>query len=236
MFFKKRPAVDIIIPYHNCYEHLTKCIEGIYRCTPNQDFQIILVDDGSENKKYQNNFSKHKRIKFVTMPEHKGYGEAINKGLEAGKNPWVVLMHSDTFPINAYWLINLQRAMGKLKDSGVKLISSKSNSTGIAKEFDKRITNCTEDFIAEAPIPLFCGLVHRELFDKIGSIKSYKYAGYEDQELFYRMKHFGYKQAVCATSSVFHEGGVTIHSLKDSCRREIRNNESIYQKDIEVFA
>lgn len=76
-------------------------------------------------------------------------------------------------------------------------------------------------------------MCHRQLFDNIkGFVKSYPYGSYEDEELYYRMKKFGYKQAVSGNSWVFHHGGSTFNDLKNEQLKVVEQNRQKCIEDI----
>jgi GT2 family glycosyltransferase len=52
------------------------------------------------------------------------------------------------------------------------------------------------------------------LFSRVGGfLKNYPYGYYEDEEFAARLRKYGYKQAVCRSSWVHHEGACTIRSI-----------------------
>jgi len=61
-------------------------------------------------------------------------------------------------------------------------------------------------------------LAHRELFNKVGSLKECPYAGTEAEEFAVRMRLMGYKQAVCGTSWVNHSGGATLANFTENIK------------------
>jgi len=81
--------------------------------------------------------------------------------------------------------------------------------------------------------------MHRNLFANIGGfVKPYPYGHFEDEELYWRMKLCGFKQAVCGSSFVRHKGGTTMQELlKDQkIRPIIETNQQTYISDIRTFA
>lgn len=213
-----RPSVDILLPFHGQYESVTKCIGSIFSCTPNQDYNIILIDDASPNPHYVKALSEHRKKVFgIRLNEQVGFGGALAEGFRISQNPLVAIVHSDVWMENINWLANLQRALVRLKPQGVKLVSSRSDNPGTSCSYDSRMFGLPEDnigdVITDIPGPLICSLCHRDLFARIGFIKPYPYAWYEDEELFWRMKRHGFKQAIVSNSYVRHTGGLTINEL-----------------------
>lgn len=239
-----RPAVDIIIPFHGKYEYVTRCCESVLRCTPNQPFQITLIDDGSPNPDFLRSLISNK-IGGWQSEEQLGFGGAVNEGVANTSSPWVVVMHSDVQVKDIYWLLHMQRTMERLKATGVKLVSARANDMGTAASYDERIIAknpedlTADDFVVDQPVPLFCCLLHRDLFNRVGPLKAYPYAWYEDEELFWRMKKAGYKQAICGMTAVHHEGGATIKDLWKSnpqSRAVMESNYDACMSDVNGYA
>lgn len=237
-----RPAVDILLPYHGQYESVSRCIGSIFSCTPNQDYQIILIDDASPNTSYFRNLTTNrKKVKGVQLEEQVGFGGALAAGFEISKNPLILILHSDVWVDNINWLANLQRGLGRLKNEGIKLVCAKSNDPGTSISYDKKMFQAAEssNTIVETACPLLCALCHRDLFTRIGGfIKKYPFAWYEDEELFWRMKYYGYKQAIIGNSFVHHDGGLTVTEVLKSnpkARRTMENNHSLCLDDIAPF-
>jgi glycosyltransferase involved in cell wall biosynthesis len=242
MIDNNRPPVDIIIPFHGQYESVTRCIGSILACTPNQDYQIILVDDGSANKKYLKFITdNNKAVKGVVLDEQRGFGAALYEGFKVTTGSHIVIMHSDVWVSNVNWLLNMQRALIKYKKSGVKLISARASNPGTSASYDDRMfgeaNDTVEDFVSDYPVPLICSYCNRELFKRIGGfVKPYPYGWFEDEELFWRMKHFRFRQMVIGNTWVNHEGALTIKELwrtnvdsksimesnRDQCLQDVR--------------
>jgi len=96
----------------------------------------------------------------------------------------------------------------------VKMVSARSNNPG-----DCELAKATKDekdtkniILEKGALPLFCTMCHRELFDRIGGfIKPYPYAWYEDEELAFRMKKYGYYQGISTKAWIYHEGSATVN-------------------------
>lgn len=210
--------VNIIVPYHGQYSLVRRCLESLWRNTHGENFQICLVDDGSEDGgAFFNSAVRTDRVTGVRLPERRGFGAAVAAGLGQTDQPWVALVQSDCEAQQISWLAEIRKTMTKLRGDGVKLVVPRTNSVGSGNHSDHVISRDDEeraDHIATSPLPLHTFVCHRELFKRIGgNIRSYPLCGYEDEELFYRMKYYGFKQAVSGRAWIKHEGGKTISEI-----------------------
>lgn len=99
---KNPPKVSVIIPTYNHAHLIGRAIESVLNQTY-QDFDIIVVDDGSTDntEKLIENFQKRdKRIKYVQHKENKGEGAARNTGIKISKSLFIAFQDSDdeSFP------------------------------------------------------------------------------------------------------------------------------------------
>lgn len=90
--------ISVIVPVYNTEQYLGRCIESILDSVY-QDFELILVNDGSEDRGPEicrRYCEKDRRIK-VTDQEHAGVSAARNRGIEECCGEWVVFVDSDDF-------------------------------------------------------------------------------------------------------------------------------------------
>lgn len=221
-----KSKVDIIIPFHGQYEKVSKLVRSILISVKSNPYQITLIDDCSPNK----NFSQEIREQFIkTTPsdyrpqvtcirseKQLGFGGALKLGFENTDLPWVLFMHSDCVVEDANFMMEMGKALldWKEKKIPVKMVSARSNNPGECRLAKSKINEKdTKNIILEkGALPLFCAMCHRELFDRIGGfIKNYPYAWYEDEELAFRMKKYGFYQGISAKSWIYHEGNATVN-------------------------
>lgn len=214
--------VDIVIPFHGQYDKVTRLLESILYVTKSNPYKICLVDDASPNNKFIEALKRHPSILATRNETHLGFGASLKKGFELSDSPWVCFLHSDCVIQDKNWLVEMGKSLLRLKDKKVRLISARSNNPG--EHVDQRLLASKDEreghdyILEEGFVPLYCALCHRDLFKHIGGfIKPYPYGSYEDEELAYRMRHFGYKQGICVKSWVYHEGSATINTI---CKSE----------------
>lgn len=210
--------VSIIIPFHGHHNHVVALVESVLRGTYTNRYNIILVDDASGKEFLKDEKDKDIYVpytKLIRLEKHSGFGAALKAGFAVSTSPYVCFLNSDCLIQHPAWLENMGETLLKMKKNNVRLVSARSNNPvsdvpGLKCERWEPGVDC----IVDEPLPLFCALCHRELFSRIGGfIKEYEFGGYEDTELFYRMKRFGYKQAISGKAWIHHEGQLTINSL-----------------------
>lgn len=88
--------ISVIIPVYNAEKTISKCVDSVL-CQTYQNFEIILVDDGS----YDNSgnvckeYSRHDiRIRYIRK-ENGGVSSARNLGIDEAKGEYVTFVDSD---------------------------------------------------------------------------------------------------------------------------------------------
>jgi GT2 family glycosyltransferase len=214
---EENKGFDIIIPYHGQYKLVRDLIGSVCLFTRHIPYRITIVDDGSDNKDFFYSLAQASNIDGIRHEQQKGFGAAINSGIKATKQSWVVLLNSDCVIEEMNWLSELWKTMVALRDKNVRFVSSRTDNppscySEVIKSprIDRKII---EDTISDVPLPMFCCLLSRKMIDQVGLLKEYPYGFYEDEEYFYRMKKFGFKQAISKISWVKHGNSATVQEL-----------------------
>ena len=102
---------SIIVPFYNVEKYIIKCVSSLTNQIYN-DFEIILVDDGSEDDCYNiciKEFGGVEKIRIIRQ-SNMGFGEARNTGIRAAQGEYLIFVDSDDFWIddNALNKINLK--------------------------------------------------------------------------------------------------------------------------------
>ena len=103
--------VSVIIPIYNCKDYLEKCIDSVLNQSY-QDFELILVDDGSTDgsESICDVYSKKdNRIRTLHKENGGGAGEARNQGVLIASSPFLVFLDSDDY-LEEYHLEKLLEA------------------------------------------------------------------------------------------------------------------------------
>jgi len=92
--------VSIIIVNYNTKDLLINCINSIYTNTTGILFEIIVVDNNSNDGSEFVIKNKFPDVIFIQSGSNLGFGLANNIGIEKSKGEFVFLLNSDTIIIN----------------------------------------------------------------------------------------------------------------------------------------
>lgn len=88
------PTVSVIIPHYNMHASLPDAIESV----ANQDYpnvELIVVDDGSEIRVDNNQFSVSE-VDFALLEiEHGGKAKAVNRGFQEASGKYLTILDAD---------------------------------------------------------------------------------------------------------------------------------------------
>ena len=93
----EKPTVSIIIPTYNRAHLIDRSIQSVLNQTY-QDFELIVVDDGSTDntediiRQFQ---EKDKRIKYIKHDKNKGGSAARNTGIKNSRGEYIAFQDSD---------------------------------------------------------------------------------------------------------------------------------------------
>jgi len=99
ILYMHKPLFSIIIPVHNEEEHIVPTINSIITQTE-QDFEIIIVNDGSTDRtllQIQPYLRKHKNIKVISFDNGHSAAFARNRGIEQARGKYVVFQDGDCY-------------------------------------------------------------------------------------------------------------------------------------------
>lgn len=96
MVLQQRPLLSIIVPVYNVGHCIRECMDSVLGQTF-QDFELILIDDGSEDCSGEicdSYAQKYPRVQ-VHHQRNSGVSTARNLGIEKAKGEWICFVDSD---------------------------------------------------------------------------------------------------------------------------------------------
>lgn len=94
----EKPLISIIVPVYNAEDYLDKCIQSILQ-QDYEDFELILVDDGSTDQsgKIISNWASRDRRIRAFQKENGGQSSARNLGIDQAKGDYLSFVDSDDY-------------------------------------------------------------------------------------------------------------------------------------------
>lgn len=92
------PKISIIVPVYDVAQYLHKCVDSILAQTF-QDFELILVDDGSPDESGQicDDYAQQDDRVQVVHKLNGGLSSARNAGIEVAQSPYLAFVDSDDY-------------------------------------------------------------------------------------------------------------------------------------------
>jgi GT2 family glycosyltransferase len=235
--------VDIVVAYHGQYEKLTALLDSIFRFTRSNYYRVCIIDDASPNADFSARLKRNaiknaelrrveNNIDVVRLDQQRGFAGALKVGYENTTSPYICFINSDCKVEDVNWLRGMGESLLSMKEQDVRMVAPVTNNAvgGHPEQEGDKKARSLDHFIlpGNEHLSLYCVLCHRELFNRCGGfLKEYPFGGYEDMEFAARMQHSGFKQAVCKSTWIYHEGGATIKSLW----RQRPDLQAVMQKD-----
>ncbi len=88
--------ISVIIINYKSTKLVLDCIESIYRQTSKNSFEIILVDNFSQDDCQEQVMAKYPATRWLQMGYNAGFGRANNAGFEIASGEFILLLNADT--------------------------------------------------------------------------------------------------------------------------------------------
>ncbi len=106
---KGNPLVSIIIPSKNQYLFVKNCLDSIFKKTTYSNFEIVFVDNGSEDPKVKEllrGWEKNEPSRFqnLSLDIPFNFSKLIQFGREKARGDYLLLLNNDTEIISPNWI------------------------------------------------------------------------------------------------------------------------------------
>lgn len=115
---KNRCDLSIIIVNFKTAELTLACLRSLYEYAPECVFEVILVDNGSQDDIQQRVESEFPKVRFIETGDNVGFSRANNLGIHNSQGDFIVLLNSDVKLIEPVWDVLLE-TMRQQPDLGV---------------------------------------------------------------------------------------------------------------------
>ena len=224
--------LSIIIPHHNGEELLFNCLESILNQISIQDFEIIVVDNGSIDDSADKAKEKFPSINLLKSETNLGYSGGCNFGAKNAKGEYTIFLNNDTLHTKN-WIEELIGFLDKNPQAGAaqpKILNATNKDTfdyagGAGGYIDKycfpfvrgRIFNSLEkdsnQYDDNKKIFWASGaafIIRTELLRELNYFDNIYFAYMEEIDLCWRLQALGLGIWNVPTSVVYHFGKQTI--------------------------
>ena len=225
LFFDKfeKPLVSIIIPVFNQFDYTYHCLEAILKHSGNVSYEVIIGDDNSSDQTEKiNEFIDN--VKVIRNKENLGFLRNCNNTAKYAKGKFIVFLNNDT-QVQENWLDSLLGLIendetigmvgsklvypdGSLQEAGGIIWSDGSgwNYGRNRSPLDSEYNYVKEvDYISGASI-----MIRNDLWTEIGGFdERYAPAYYEDSDLAFNVRKYGYRVVYQPESVVVHFEGIS---------------------------
>lgn len=225
------PKIAIVIPHYSGGGMLRRCLRSL-RKTVYRDFEIVVVDNGSQDRSVNEAVEVFPEIRIVRSPVNLGFAGGCNLGIRSSKSPFVILFNDDA-EADPGWLGPMVRAMEA--DSRIAAVQPKVRSMRNRRFFDYsgaaggemdlfgypfargRLFNSIEEDLGQYDLPknIFWAsgaavLLRRSAVNRVGLLDETFFAHMEEIDQDFRFHWAGYRVIVEPKSVVYHQSGGTL--------------------------
>lgn len=212
---------------YNVKDLLDVCLSSIYLHVPLTQFEIILVDNNSQDGSRDLVLQKYPQVFLVANAFNAGFPRACNQGIRQAKGDFILLLNPDTRLTNAsivyMWeflqrqtipiivvpsILNFDGVQQRSVYSDVNIGSMLMEALFLNRLFSNRIERVSGPIKNAVGA---CMLFRRELLGKMPLLDENLFWG-EDFDLCYRVRKAGGSVYYFSDAAVMHKGGASAES------------------------
>jgi GT2 family glycosyltransferase len=241
---KENPKVSIIILNWNGLDYLKKCLYSIKQNTIFEDYEVIVVDNGSTDGSldYLNSI---KGIKVVKNRENKGFVKGNNQGIDLTTDSDVVLLNNDIIVPEKDWLTKLKETADKNKKTGIvgcRMLNGEGkllHAGTIIHTHDfwgQQIGSNQEDINQYSidrevqGIVFACAYIKRKVIEKVGLLDTDFFSYFEDTSYCFKAREMGFKTVCCGGVTLIHYENVSTQINKVSFSDIFETSQKTFKK------
>ncbi len=228
---KDEPLVSLIIPTKNGKDLVQACIESIIRKTLYKNFEIILIDNGSdepESLEYFKYLDTLPEVRVVSYPGPFNYSAINNFGVSQAKGEIIGLINNDIEVIRPDWLTYMvgHAAREDIGCVGAKLLYSDAciQHAGVVLGYGRGAGHAHKYFPRYHPgymkrliatqnysaVTAACLLVKKSKFLEVGGLNEKDLAvAFNDVDFCLRVRETGVRNVYCAEAELYHHESVS---------------------------
>jgi GT2 family glycosyltransferase len=226
---------------------LLKTLASLYRDADVLTYEIIVVDNASEDDSVQAVQSDFPAVKVITLPENVGYARANNQGVKKASGINLIILNNDTdvpagtvrklmdikrshpdFGIVAPVVCNPDGSFQLSWGMDLHLHTEAFLKFGAEKWYRRRHrkkdqTERSVDWVSGA-----CFVIDRNLYLQVGGFDEKFFLYVEDADLGKRVRHLGYKILLTPEVRIVHHLGQSVAKMQGRALLEAKRSQLYY--------
>jgi GT2 family glycosyltransferase len=248
---RKPEKVSVIIPTRNHGEDVDRCLESIFTKTTYRDFEIIILDNGSDEKASLQSLERwskrERRVKVIRYDVPFNFSHINNYAVARSDGQYVLLLNNDTEVITPDWMEAMveqaQRptigAVGALllyPDDSVQHAGVIVGLGGVAGHSHKHFPRQSPGYFFTlrsinnfSAVTAACLMVRRSVFDQVGGLNEELSVAFNDVDFCLKVQEAGYRNVYLPH--------VTLYHFESKSRGYEKTAEQIrrFQSEIEIM-
>lgn len=235
------PKVSIVIPTKDKLELIETCVESILNQSTYPNFEIVIVDTGSTDKKvkdfYKTIVSKNPEVKVVEKNGKFNYSKVCNYGVTKSSGDYILFLNNDTEVITHDWIQGLleHAQRDEVGMVGAKLLFEDTTiqHTGVVLSdrdiafhpfygqshsndifiniYVNNVRNCSA-------VTAACSMVSKKKFQELGGFDEKLRVTYNDVDLCLRLLDKGYVNVYNPFVELFHYESMSVGKISGNSR------------------
>ncbi len=220
-------SASIVVVTHDGLSFTRLCLTSVLANTAGEDFELIVVDNGSSDgtPAYLTKLAERDaRVRVLLNGRNLGFAPACNDGLELARGEHLVLLNNDTM-VPPDWLAGLVRHLG---NPGVGLVGPVTNRIGNEAEVPadyrtwggflefarRRAEDHPGEWLEVRAPAMFCLAFRRQTYLHLGPLdERYEVGLLEDDDYADRARQAGYQLRCVEEVAVHHFGEASFGRL-----------------------
>lgn len=126
---------SIVIRSYNEEKYLEQLLRALERQETKEEYEVIIVDSGSTDRTCEIAAKNNLQIVHIAKEDF-SFGYALNRGIEAARGEFILLISAHCYPTGANWI---QKMSLPFSDPKVALVYGKQEGNHISKFSEKQL-------------------------------------------------------------------------------------------------
>lgn len=223
--------LSVIIVHYNVSQLLRNCLRSIQKYILGINFEVIVIDNNSEDKSWRDLIAEFPEVNFIASKENSGFSKANNTAVKTAKGEYILILNPDTEFEGFYMkdILNFADSKPQFGCLGVRMHDAEGNFLPESKRsvpdmfnsFEKLFTNFKKknsksyyrNDIGEfdiAEVDVITGaffLAKKEVYEKAGGLDESYFMYGEDIDLCFTLLNQGFQNYYYGKASILHHKG-----------------------------